>query len=158
MVRSSLSRSLGGAAFLFSFALLSPAPAYGQRAAGSAQELRPRPPLQKPFRSEVPAGYDAARIQVKFVDELDAGLDATGMVFDRSRRALAAPLALDVLGQIALAGGVWRRNAGADEATLDRLRAAAEGNLGREIADLNSFFFLDVPRGSDPVEWMDALN
>jgi hypothetical protein len=45
-----------------------------------------------------------------------------------------------------------------DEETLDRMRATAQANLGREVPDLNNFFLLDVPRGSDPAEWMDALN
>lgn len=45
-----------------------------------------------------------------------------------------------------------------DEATLDRLRARAQANLGREIADLNNFFLLDVPPGHDAASWMDALN
>jgi subtilisin family serine protease len=120
--------------------------------------LRPRPTLQKPLRSEVPGGCDRARIQVKFLDDLDVGLDDTGVPFDRAGRVLARGSAPAVLGGVALAGGVWRRNTGADEATLDRLRARAQASLGREIADLNNFFLLDVPPGRDAASWMDALN
>ncbi len=118
--------------------------------------LRPRPISIKPARSELPRGYDPKRIQVKFQDGLDIGLDGTGLPVDRNNaprtRAFATTLALSVQG------GVWRRNAGADEATLDRMRATAQANLGREIADLNSYFLFDVPAGSDAADWMDRLN
>jgi len=124
----------------------------------NAAPLRPRPLSSKPANSQVPLGYDPSRIQVKFVDDLDIGLDLSGRPFDRSGASLMEPAAQVVLDKIAVSGGTWQRNTGADEATLDRMRETAQQNLGREIADLNNYFVVDVPAGRDAAEWMNDLN
>ncbi len=56
------------------------------------------------------------------------------------------------------AGGRWRPASGMDRARLEQLRTRAQLALGREIADLSSYFILTLPPGADPKATIDALN
>jgi serine protease len=133
-------------------------PALPAGAAPGDPGLIPRPPVIKPAQSVVPPGYDPSRIEVKFVDDMDVQLDVSGIPMDRGLRGLNTAQAVTVLNTIAASGGIWNRSMGTPEAVVDRMRATAQTNLGRAVADLNNYFFLRVPAGEDAAAWMDQLN
>ena len=98
-------------------------------------------PTQPPGRAGyvVPKGYDRHHIQVKFLDDLDIGLaSSSSWPVDRSGIVLRTPEAQGLFHKIFAAGGVWSRLAGSDEATMDKLRARAQQNLGKHVADMNT--------------------
>ncbi len=55
-------------------------------------------------------------------------------------------------------GARWRAASNLDRARLQELRSHAQLALGREIADLSSYFILTLPSGAEPEALMDALN
>jgi|GEM_PF-1072691 len=147
-IRSSIGLAI--ATIVVSFA----GPAWSQ----TAGFLDPRPELIKPEMVELAPGSDPRRCQVKFIDDLNIGLEAAGFPTDRSRISLNSGQAIAAMTGIQAAGGRWSRNTGATEAVLDDLRRKAEINLGREIADLNNFFILEAPDQIDITTWMEQLN
>ena len=117
-------------------------------------------PAQPPGRDGyvVPPGYDRNHIQVKFLDDLDIGMvSSSSWPVGRSGNVLRSPGAQGLFHKIFAAGGVWSRLAGSDEATMDKLRARAQENLGRQVADMNNYFILRVPPGLNAEELVDAF-
>jgi len=121
-------------------------------------DLRPRNLPDKPDRAAIPPGYDNRHIQVKFVDELDIGLDATGRPYARTGGALKSSQAELLLEEFARDGARWSRLTTGDEQKLDDMRMTAEHFHNRKIADLNTFFILNVPDGIRAEDWMNKLN
>jgi outer membrane protein assembly factor BamB len=105
----------------------------------------------------VPPGYDRNHIQVKFLDDLDIGLGSSSWPVGRSGNVLRSLEAQGLFHKIFAAGGVWSRLAGSDEATMDKVRARAQQNLGRHVADMNKYFVLRVPPGLSAEELVDAF-
>ncbi len=123
----------------------------------SVQGFQTRTMPVKPERASVAPGFDRRHIEVKFLDDADIGLSATGELVDRSKTFFKATVN-NTLAAFADAGGTWRRSTGASEDMIDQLVAQAERTLEREIADLNNYFLLTVPQGEDTEEWIDQLN
>jgi serine protease len=150
-------------ALLISFLVLAPA-ALAQQAptssitqhAGATSGLRPRKHLVKPVRSRIPVGYDRRRIEVKFQDGLEPDIEG-GSAGTRAP-GLGSARAADVLRHIGSIGGRWRLASHMDRARLRQLRMRAQLALGREIADLSSYFMLALPPGVEAEAVMDALN
>ncbi|HEU5154372.1 MAG TPA: S8 family serine peptidase, partial [Gemmatimonadales bacterium] len=115
---------------------------------------------QQPARNGyvVPPGYDRNHIQVKFLDDLDIGMASPSLwPVGRSGNLLRSPEAQGLFHKISAAGGAWSRLAGSDEATMDKLRARAQKNLGQQLADMNKYFVLRVPPGLSAEELVDAF-
>ena len=100
------------------------------------------------------AGHDRRDvIQVKFRDGLHVRLrddrltDFGAGVLDEAQ---------GVLGLVA--GGRWQRITDVPEQQLDALRANAQQNLGRVIADMNLEYHLFLPAGLDAAAAIDAFN
>ncbi|MCP4584174.1 MAG: T9SS type A sorting domain-containing protein [candidate division Zixibacteria bacterium] len=125
--------------------------------ANSAQ-LKPRNIAEKPFGIVMDERHDRNNISVKFIDDLDIGIDANGYPVDRLGSALKSQQALRLLEAINLEGGIWFRATGADEETIDEMRATAENNLGRKIADLNNYFILTISEQEKTEFWINRLN
>jgi serine protease len=119
-----------------------------------SQALQPRAAVIKPRQSRVvPQVHRADVIQVKFQDGLRIRLQQ-GALTDFGTQALTP--ANTVLTQFA--GGRWERVHTVPEDQLDRLRARAQTQLRRAIADLNLEFFFHLPAGADIEAALDAFN
>jgi len=123
-----------------------------------ADSLKPRYIPQKPVKAIVPPGYSDRLIEIKFVDDLDIGLSDKYQPTNRSGGALNSKDATDILGLISDAGGSWLRMTGENESKADEMRHVAQMNLGEEMADLNNYFILNVPKGESAEQWLDRLN
>src|SRR5262245_1981870 len=107
--------------------------------------------------TQVPLGYDARHIWVKFQDDLDIAADGPRYPVDRSGSALREGRTINLFEALRAGGATWERAVGPDEATLDQLRRTAEINLGRPMPDLNTYFLLTVPDGMNAPDLMAQL-
>ena len=130
---------------------------YPSESSESVRALRARPRAIKPLRSSVPQGFDRSLIVVKFQDGIDLDADLSESPGNTSG-GLRSEQARNALRETRELGGVWRRTSSMDRAVLERLRARAQLTLGREIADLSSYYTLRLPPRADPLRVMDALN
>ena len=121
----------------------------------TASTLPRRSPPIKPEHVIPTPDDDPRRIEVKFRDDLAIDLTALG---PRSRGGGFSTEAIGRLDAIARTGGAWSRQTGADEPTIRRLRAIAQATLGREIANLDNYFVVELPAGASAPAWIDALN
>lgn len=124
----------------------------------AAPGLRPRKHSVKPAHSVIPPGFDWQRVEVKFQDGLKPDIAGIGNQVGSHQLGLASTRAATVLRSISDAGGRWRPASSMDRTHLQQLRSRAQLALGREIADLSSYFILTLPSGADPKAVMDALN
>src|SRR5262245_57596724 len=148
-----MKRNLG--LFLVGCVCLSVALTRAQTTAPSGSR-RTQPPQRDGY--VVPPGYDRNHIQVKFLDDLDIGMVSySSWPAGRSGNVLRSPEAQGLFRRILAAGGAWRRLAGSDEATMDKLRARAQKNLGKHVADMNNDFVLRVPPCVSTEELLDAF-
>jgi serine protease len=135
--------------------------ASGQRAEnqkGKGPELTPRTLAEKSKRNKVGPGSDKTRIEVKFVDGLRFDVNPRGMLLERPQRGLKGPQSRETLMSIDREGGVWHRMITIPEERMDEMRGNAERKLGKEVADMNSYFILTVPEGIETERWLDLLN
>ncbi|MCB2206305.1 HYR domain-containing protein [bacterium] len=121
-------------------------------------ELKPRKRAVKPRVTELRAGDDATRIQVKFVDGLRFNVTPSGVLVERPQRNLRSGQSRILLSRVVSEGGRWERMIPIPEEEMDRLRGNAQRNLGKEVADMNSYYILSVPESTAPVEWVNMLN
>ncbi|MEE8417049.1 MAG: IPTL-CTERM sorting domain-containing protein [candidate division Zixibacteria bacterium] len=126
--------------------------------AANGTQLKPRHIPEKPPGTILNDRHDRNNISVKFSDDLDIGIGVYGYPVDRSGSALQSDEALRLLETISREGGSWFRATGADEETIDRMRATAQDKLGREIADMNNYFVLSVPDHKKTEDWINRLN
>ena len=63
-----------------------------------------------------------------------------------------------MLRDVRVSPASFRRSDGLAEDKLDAKIAAAERRSGRDLADLNLYYIVEVPSGSDPVDVADRLN
>ena len=162
------------AVLLSSFA--SGAWAAGKEDAWSPGDLRPRRPAAPSDYPSRDLDRPAARVVVKLHEgtglRLREGSLAVASRGDREVRR-AESLGLDVekisrdaafVERLALEApgrGELRRLFGGDERSLDARRLAAERRSGRELADLNLYHTIELPRGTrygDVVDLLAALN
>ncbi|MFH1418070.1 MAG: hypothetical protein ABII12_07290, partial [Planctomycetota bacterium] len=127
---------------------------FGLTRTSSADGLKPRATVVKPAMTQV----DSARfrtdvITVKFHDDLLVRLRNDGLT-DLGTGALNGTES--VFTQIA--GGRWERTHSLPEAQLDGLRAKAQSNLRRQVADLNLQYHYYLSEGLDAGTAIDALN
>lgn len=111
-------------------------------------------PAKPTFKVINPLIHDSSVIVVKFRDDLRVRAQQ-GVLTDSNTGDLnpAKPL----LQQ--LAGATWRPSHSLPEQRLDQLRANAQQNLRRAVADLNTQFNLsNLPPNVDPVELLNAFN
>jgi hypothetical protein len=127
-------------------------------AQASAQGLKPKAPVIKPAHTVLTHRDDARHIMVKFQDALSVGIGAERVPFDRAGKSAALRVTGSPLAQFRAAGGTFERASLLSEATLDRMRATAQNNLGSEMPNLNNYFLLTVPPGVDASDWIDRLN
>jgi hypothetical protein len=123
-------------------------------ATAALADLQPRNIPPKPAKTIVdPVRHDPGVVVVKFND--DFPVDAVkGVVGDKGTGMLAA--ARDVVDFDAL--GTWRPMHRLPEAQLDQLRTNAEANLGKEVADLTTVFYIYLAPGLEAGQVCDALN
>ncbi|MBR9974358.1 MAG: S8 family serine peptidase, partial [Bacteroidetes bacterium] len=122
------------------------------------RDLVPRLKSIKPERTMRTAGDDASRIEVKFVDGLRFDINPRGMLIERAGRELWSPQSRTTLQRFERARGVWHRMVTVGEEAVDRMRGNAQRKLGKEVADMNSYYILTVPEGADAASWIDQLN
>jgi subtilisin family serine protease len=118
-----------------------------------AGQLRPRILPAKPAEVVLQAHHRDDVITVKFHDDLAVRV-RNGLPSDLGSGVLAD--AGDALGLVA--GGFWQPAHTLPEARLAELRATAEANSGRALADLNSRFNILLPEGVSAAEAIDAFN
>ena len=126
--------------------------------ASKGQELKERKLADKSQRPKMGPGSDPYRIEVKFLDEFRFDVNPQGMLLERPRRQLRGPQAREVLSAIQRDGGRWHRMVTVSEELLDEKQRVAERRLGRKIADMNSYYILTVPEGTNAETWIDMLN
>lgn len=122
------------------------------------RELTPRPKSIKPEKTRRTAGDDARRIEVKFVDGLRFDVNPRGMLVERAGKGLWGPQSRTTLQRFERARGAWHRMITVEEAAVDRMRGNAQRKLGKEVADMNSYYILTVPEDIDATVWIDQLN
>ncbi len=123
----------------------------------AATDLRPRHIPDKSPVTAIPDWFDRRHVEVKFMDDLDIGLDDQNTPYDRTTGTLQTDKAVGVIESIRDDGGVWVRMS-VDEAKLEEMRQIAQYTTGREIADLNNYFILTVPTGIKTEDWINQLN
>jgi hypothetical protein len=124
----------------------------GGRAGSPGLQARNLP--GKPAQTVVnPAIHDTSVLVVKFRDDLRVRV-RNGLVTDEGTGHLAS--ARGVL--LRLVGASWQPSHRLTEARLDQLRANAQNNSGRAVADLNTQFNVKLPPGFSAGEICDALN
>jgi serine protease len=130
------------------FALLAAAAAFAEPAA-----LRARP--AKPARTLVTPHVDARFVVVKFVEGTRARTTRGGMRGDVPFDAAALS---DVLRAHGVAAPAMRRLFTRPERELETERGRAQQRSGRQLADLNLYYRIAVPPGTDAGRLCDALN
>jgi subtilisin family serine protease len=119
-----------------------------------AGNLAPRPPVIKPERTVVDlARHESSVIIVKFHDDLPV----------RLRNGNLTDFGAGLIGEVqpvlaGIADGRWRPITTVPEDRMDALRHTAQQNLGRAIADMNTYYYLHLPPGVDPAATIDAFN
>ena len=63
-----------------------------------------------------------------------------------------------VLAEFERNDGRWHRMITVDEEVMDQKRGHAQQRLGKEVADMNSYYILTVPEGEEAAAWIDRLN
>jgi len=122
--------------------------------ASSAWALEPRLLVPKPAKTAIrPHAERTDVIYVKFQDDSGIRLRA-GTLTDPGGRS---PADLATIGQ-RFGGGHWERVHAIPEQDLDGIRARAEQNLGKAIADLNVEYHYHLPAGADAGQVIDAFN
>jgi serine protease len=121
-------------------------------AAPAEARLVPRAAPAKPARTLVHSGQAADRVVVKFTEGTGVRLGARG--FAAPAQDLAA------LEGVLQAAGVddVRRLFTRPTADLDAERARAQRLAGQELADLNLYYEVKLPRGQDMATLCEALN
>lgn len=116
--------------------------------------LTPRNLPTKPVRFKFnPLIHESDTLVVKFRDDLRVRVRG-GLLTDNGTGDLAP--AQHVLQRLAGAG--WSPSHRLQETKLDQLRAGAQDNLRRAVADLNTEFILKLPPGINAADTCDALN
>jgi hypothetical protein len=119
-----------------------------------APALRPRPDVIKPERTVLADHHRTDVIQVKFRDGLTVRV-RDGRLTDFGTGSLNG--AHGLLNEIG--ANRWTRMVhGVSEELLDEMRQTAQQNLSEVIADMNLYFFVDVPPGRDAAELIDRFN
>ena len=127
-------------------------PAFGQ------QPLKPRPAIVKPAKATVdPTKHDAVRISVKFRDDLPVRI-REGKLAAEGANPNALNAASGLLNRLATAGAKWERQHSVPEEKLNEMRAKAQRNTGKAMADLNTAYILRVPKGMKAEQLIDELN
>ncbi len=121
-------------------------------------ELSPRKLAEKPRHTRIGAGDDGMRIEVKFVDGLRFNVNPKGMLIERAGKGLWSPRSRGVLAEFERNDGRWHRMITVDEEVMDQKRGHAQQRLGKEVADMNSYYILTVPEGEEAAAWIDRLN
>lgn len=130
--------------------------ASGQESKGS--ELSARKLAEKPRHTKVGEGDDRLRIEVKFVDGLRFDVNPRGKLIERAGKGLWSPQSRSTLAAFERGNGSWHRMITVDEEVMDAKRSKAQMKLGKEVADMNSYYILTVPEGTESGEWIDRLN
>ncbi|QZN98485.1 hypothetical protein K6K41_15625 [Chenggangzhangella methanolivorans] len=122
---------------------------------GVAAELAPRAPVAKQSYQSMRAMGASDRVTVKFREGRRLRVQSAGLSGLSSGEASALKAALATLG---VSDANLKRLHSLPEATLDSQRAEAEAESGRQMADLNLYFTLSLPAGSDAAAVADRLN
>lgn len=132
---------------------------------GTPEALIPRQPLIKPEATFIDLiRHETDRFVVKFQDELPIRLRGGELVqLDvLTRQPISGSSLLDqasVQQVMALVdNGSWERMDRVSEESLEHQRRRAQENLGRAIADLNSYFYVNVPNAENLASIIDAFN
>ncbi len=92
------------------------------------------------------AHYEEDVLEVKFEEGLKVRLRG-GTLVDLEGKSLTTAEEKAVLAKYA--GGRWERMHRGPEEELDKLREDGEKNSGRDLKDLNLYYFLHLPEGAD---------
>jgi Subtilase family len=123
--------------------------------ASAQQALAPRPPPQKMTLPQMQAIPSANRVHVKF-REGNVVRFANGQLSGMPSADTAS--FQNVLGLRGIGPGAIRRMFTRPEADLDRERAEGQQSSGKQLADLNLYYIIDLPPGANAAEVADALN
>ena len=132
--------------------------AHAQERGRSDKDLKPRKLAEKPRHTPLRDWDDAKRIEVKFVDGLRFDVTPGGVLVERPQRGLRSGISRATLARIISQGGRWHRMVPVPEEEMDRMRGKAQRSLGKEIADMNSYYILTVPENGMAEEWINTLN
>jgi hypothetical protein len=142
--------------FLSALLLMVPAAAPRPARAQQASDLITRQAPDKPARTQLRPEHDAARVIVKFREGTRVRRGPGGGL---AGTASFDPLALNaVLTRYGLGQSALRRLVQLPETRLDALRTDGERRSGRALADMNLYFRLEVPSGTDVAALCDELN
>lgn len=114
----------------------------------------------KPTNTVLGARYETDVIVVKFQEGLKIRL-FNGVLTDRNAITTGVNVLADQAVQAVLssvAGGRWERFDTVSEETLDQMVRTAEENLGRDLADLNLYYYLHLPQGANAATVINAFN
>lgn len=154
----SFGRMFLAAALLVSLATVASGQVASDGSRSNEKRLTPRPKPIKPARTVLTANDDSRRIEVKFVDGLRFDINPRGMLIERAGKGLWGPHSRTTIQRLERANGAWHRMITVEEDAADRMRGNAQRKLGKEVADMNSYYILTVPEGADAAEWIDQLN
>jgi hypothetical protein len=139
--------------FAGSLALVTTLAVFATATVAQTPELEPRLTPTKPAQTTLTAEVSAHRLVLKFNEGTRVRLRngrLVGAVDPRDVR--------DVLAAHGIAEGAIKRLHTRSEDELDRLRAKGQRKSGRELADLNLYYVIDLPAGADAAVIADHLN
>ena len=155
---SSIYRRIGAAVFAALLLTSLSWTADAQERGRSDNDLKPRKLAEKPRHTPAHKWDDTRRIEVKFMDGLRFDVTPSGVLIERPQRGLRSGISRATLARIISQGGRWHRMVPVPEEEMDRMRGKAQKNLGKEIADMNSYYILTVPEKNMAEEWVNTLN
>jgi hypothetical protein len=124
----------------------------------SQTPLLPRAAIAKPAQTVVDVKkHDAGRISVNFRNDLPVRL-RQGQLVAAGTNASAFNAASGLLNRLASAGAKWERHHSVAEEKLSEVRAQAQRNTGKAMADLNNAYILRVPNGMTAAQLINELN
>jgi serine protease len=131
--------------------------------AQDADDLLPRAVPQKPAETRVAPGDDYSRVVLKFREGTYVRLRDDRLEVDAGESA-AAPEAVDlsafdsILADFGISSDAIEPLHTRPETELNAERTLAQRQSGRELADLNLYYTIDLPPGIDVGNFCDQLN
>ena len=123
--------------------------------ASAAGALRTRTPPSKPERTVIGPGHDPARVVLKFAE--GSGVRLRGERFV-SPRGVGIAATRAVLREAGVEPSAIRPLFPLAESQLEAWREEGQRRAGRELADLNLYYEIELPAGGRAAALCDALN
>jgi len=120
----------------------------------SDHALLPRQAAVKPMSVAIPDGANISHVVVKFNDEAqvrqrsDRFISLSGRSISEADRVLSSYMSSQLRRLFAVV----------DEATLDQRKSSLESKTGKQLADLNGYYRIDVTNPSEAASLINDLN